>query len=165
MRRLATLISLAACLATAQAAPPTDASIDALLAVTKTERMLDAMYANIEQMMRQGMQAAVQGQTLSDEQRRLLDTTPPRLAGVMRDELSYASIKPLYLQIYRESFTQEEVDGLLAFYRSPAGAALIEKMPVVMQKSVVAVQQRMGPLMEKLRQAMEAAVAEAKAAK
>ena len=165
MRRLVTLICLAATLATAQAAPPSEASIEALLTVTKAERLLDGMYANIEQMMRQSMQAAVQGQTLSDEQRRVLDAAPARLAKVMREELSYASLKPLYVGIYRESFTQDEVDGLLAFYRSPAGVAMIEKMPLVMQKSLVGVQQRMGPIMDKLRQAMEAAVADAKAAK
>ena len=165
MRRLVTLICLAATLATAQAAPPSEASIEALLTVTKAERLLDGMYANIEQMMRQSMQAAVQGQTLSDEQRRVLDAAPARLAKVMREELSYASLKPLYVGIYRESFTQDEVDGLLAFYRSPAGVAMIEKMPLVMQKSMVGVQQRMGPIMDKLRQAMEAAVADAKAAK
>lgn len=165
MRRLVALICLAATLATAQAAPPSEASIEALLTATKAERLLDGMYANIEQMMRQSMQAAVQGQTLSDEQRRVLDAAPPRLAKVMREELNYASLKPLYVQIYRESFTQDEIDGLLAFYRSPAGVAMIEKMPVVMNKSMVAVQQRMGPMMDKLRQAMEAAVAEAKAAR
>ncbi|MEK8051630.1 DUF2059 domain-containing protein [Ideonella sp. DXS22W] len=165
MRRLVTLICLAATLATAQAAPPSEASIEALLTVTKAERLLDGMYANIEQMMRQSMQAAVQGQTLSDEQRRVLDAAPARLAKVMREELSYASLKPLYVGIYRESFTQDEVDGLLTFYRSPAGVAMIEKMPLVMQKSLVGVQQRMGPIMDKLRQAMEAAVADAKAAK
>lgn len=165
MRRLATLICLTAALATAQAAPPSAASIEALLTVTKAERMMDGMYASVEQMMRQGMQQAAQGQNLSDEQRRLLDAAPPRLVKVMREELSYAALKPLYVEIYREAFTQDEIDGLLAFYRSPAGAAMIDKMPLVMQRSMQAVQQRMGPMMEKLRQAMEAAVAEAKAAK
>lgn len=165
MRRLATLVCLAASLVTAQAAPPSDASIEALLTVTQAERLMDGMYANMEQMMRQGMQQAMRGQTLNDEQRRVLDAAPPRLAKVMREELSYATLKPMFAEVYRDTFTQDEIDGLLAFYRSPAGKAMIEKMPQAMQRSMAAVQQRMGPVMDKVRQAMEATVAEAKAVK
>lgn len=165
MRRLAVLICLAASLATARAAPATEASIDALLEASRTERLLDGLYAQLEQAMRNGMLQALQGQTLSAEQQRVVDAAPGRLARVLREELSYASLKPMYLQIYRETFTQEEIDGLLAFYRSPAGVAMVEKMPQAMQRSMVAVQQRMGPVMLKMREALEAAVAEAKAAK
>lgn len=165
MRRLATLVCLAATLATAQAAPPTEASVDALLEASRSERLLEGMYSQIEQAMRNGMQQAVQGQALSAEQQRVIDAAPARLAKVLREELNYATLKPMYVQIYRETFTQDEIDGLLAFYRSPAGAAMVEKMPLAMQKSMGAVQQRMGPVMAKLRAAMEAAVAEAKATK
>ena len=47
-------------------------------------------------------------------------------------------------------FTQEEIDGLIAFYESPAGATFVEKMPVVMQKSMSIMQSRAATVMEKM---------------
>ena len=64
---------------------------------------------------------------------------------------------------------QAERDGyradLLAFYRSPAGVALLEKMPLVTQKSTAITQQRIGPLVEKLKASMAKTVQDAKTAK
>lgn len=34
----------------------------------------------------------------------------------------------------KATFAQEEVDGMIAFYRSPAGAALIQKSPALFAK-------------------------------
>ena len=39
------------------------------------------------------------------------------------------------------------IQGMLAFYRTPAGQAVIEKMPLVMQNTMQAVQERMGAMM------------------
>jgi hypothetical protein len=74
-------------------------------------------------------------------------------------------MRPLYIQIYQESFTQEEIDGLIAFYKSPLGIAFVEKMPLVMQKSMTIMQSRTGPLMEKMKAVIDQAMADAKAAK
>src|SRR5262249_25615685 len=78
----------------------------------------------------------------------------------MKEALKWDDLKQMYFQIYSESFTQEEVDGMLAFYESPAGKAVIKKMPVVMQKSMTQVQQRILPLVQK---SVEEAVAMQKA--
>jgi hypothetical protein len=83
----------------------------------------------------------------------------------MRKEMSWATLRPMYVQIYRDTFTQKEVDGLIAFYKSPTGVAFVDKMPVVMQKSQALMQTRIGPLAESVRAAMQEAVAEVKATK
>jgi hypothetical protein len=78
--------------------------------------------------------------------------------------LTWEKLRPLYVQIYQESFTQEEIDGPIAFYESPAGVAFVEKLPFVMQKSMSIMQSRMAPMMEKMKAAMKEAIAEPKAA-
>ncbi len=69
----------------------------------------------------------------------------------------------MYTRIYMESFTQDEVDGMLAFYATPAGQALIKKMPVAMQKTMEAMQQMMGPMMQKLQAIQSESIAELQA--
>jgi hypothetical protein len=108
------------------------------------------------------MQQAAAGKTLTDEQQRLIQIAPRQFVEVMRQEFNWSTLKPIYVGIYRESFSQEEIDGLVAFYRSPAGQAFVNKMPVVTQKSMAAVQAMLGPLGQKMKAAMDRALAEAK---
>lgn len=148
----------------AHAAPPSDASIATLLSVTQSDKMVDSLYANMEQQLRQGMRIASQGKTLTAEQARVLDLAPARLAKVMREEITWARLEPMMVQIYRESFEQAEIDGLIAFYQSPAGQAFVAKMPVVMQRSMEVSQQQLQAFMPKLQAAMAEVMKEARLA-
>ncbi len=149
----------------AHAAPPTDESIHALLAVTQSDKMMDAMHANMERMIRQGMQQASAGRTLTPEQTRVLELAPARLANVMREEVNWAKMQPMIVQLYREHFDQAEVDGLIAFYKSPTGQAFVTKMPVVMRRSMEMTQAQMQAFMPKLQAAMNEVMKEAKLGK
>lgn len=146
----------------AQAAPPSDASIATLLAVTQSNKMLDTMYASMEQSIRQGMQAAAGNRTLSPEQARIMELAPARLANLMREEMSWAKMEPMVVQIYRDNFDQAEVDGLIAFYQSPVGQSFVTKMPVVMQRSMEASHTQLQAFMPKLQAAMKQVIQEAR---
>jgi len=156
--------ALALVAANAWAEPPTPESVEALLAATRAETMMNSMYAVVEQSMRDGMRQSMQGKTLTDEQQRVLDAVPGKFIAVMREEFNWPKMKPLYVQLYRETFDQEEIDGLIAFYRSPAGQAFVNKMPTVMQKSMAISQAQLQTFLPKMRAAMEQAMAEAKVA-
>jgi len=145
-----------------QAEPASQKSVEALLTVTKVEAMMDSLYSGMDQTMRQSISQATQGKSLSAEQQRALDAVPAKFVAVMREEMSWQKMKPLYVQIYRETFDQEEIDGMLAFYASPAGKAVITKMPVVMQKSLVLSQSLTQSTIPKMVAAMEEAMREAK---
>jgi len=144
------------------AAPASPQSVEAVLEVTRVEAMLNTMYANLEPMMRQAMQQSVGGRKVTAEEQRLLDALPGKFAALMREEMAWEKLKPLYVQVYAESFDQEEIDALLVFYRSPAGQALIGKMPVVMQKSMALVQGQMQSFLPRMQKAIDEAMAEAK---
>ena len=165
MRKFVLFISVALFSSAACCAPPSTESVDHLLAVTKSETIIDGMLVNIEQSMRQGMATAQKGQQITAEQQRSMDLLPAKFAKVFREAMNWASMRPMFVQIYQESYTQEEVDGLVAFYQSPIGVAYIEKMPIVMQKSMTLVQTRMGPMMEKMQAALKQAMEEAKTPK
>ena len=115
--------------------------------------------------MRQGMAQASVGKSLSAEQQRVLETAPKRFVDVMRNEFTWESLKPMYIEIYRDTFTQDEIDGLISFYQSPIGMVFVNKMPEVMQRSMVSMQSRLQPMLEKMRAAMRQAIEEAKVSK
>jgi hypothetical protein len=165
MKKILAGFSLVLCAFSALAAEPSDASIEKLLTVMKAESLMDSVYGSLEQNMRQGMAQASAGKPLSDEQKRVLESAPKAFAKVMREELTWANLKPMYIQVYKESFDQEDVDGLIAFYESKVGQNYISKMPLAMQKTMTSVQQRMGPMVKKMGEAMKAAMEEAKLGK
>ena len=61
-------------------------------------------------------------------------------------------LKPMYVEIYTTNFTQEEIDGLISFYESPAGKAFVAKMPAVVQAIMAEMPKRMRPMMQKMEQ-------------
>jgi hypothetical protein len=115
--------------------------------------------------MRQAMKQAVGDKPLSPEQQRALELVPSKFVAAMRAEFTWATLKPRYVQLYQETFEQEEIDGLIAFYRSAVGQAYINKMPTVLQKSMSIAQSQMQSLLPRMKQATEEAIREAKLAK
>ena len=162
MRKLIALLALAGCSLAAGAAPPSDESILTLFKVMKAESLLDSVYATLEPAMKQAMQQATAGKTLSAEQQRVMDLAPQRLSQVLRAELSWDKLLPMQLSIYRESFEQDEIDGLIEFYKSPLGQSFVSKMPVVSQKAMAATQSHMQHVIPKLKAAMDEVLAEAR---
>lgn len=156
------LVTLLASLSV-HAAPASQESVEALLTVTRTEKMMDSLYSGMDQMMRQSIGQTLQGQSLSAEQQRALDVLPSKFVSVMREEMSWQKMKPLYVQLYRETFEQEEIEGMLAFYDSPAGKAVLNKMPMVMQKSLALSQSLLQSAIPKMKAAVEEAIKEAQA--
>lgn len=147
------------------AAPPSAESLDALFELTRAAALMDSVSATIDQNLRQTQEQALAGQKLSEGQRKVIEAANQKSVQIVRDEISWAKLKPVYVSIYQESLTQEDIDGLIAFYRSPAGEAMMKKLPLVMQKTMTAVQASLAPMVEKLKAAQAQAIAEAKALK
>ena len=164
MKRFAPLVLLCLTLS-AHAAQPTPESIERLLALSNSDKMMDAMKPQMGAMMKAGIDQAMGGRQPSAEEQRIIDKFVAKASAAMGDELSMEKFKPMFLEIYSANFTQEDVDGMIAFYQSPAGQALITKMPLVMQSIMSSMPKRMAPMVEKMKQASEEMRAEFEALK
>jgi uncharacterized protein len=143
-------------------APPTEDSLRQLLMVTNARKLVDGMMGQMEERMKSSTQQALQGQTVSAEQQRIIDNMQNRTIALLKQEMSWEKLEPMYFRIYRESFTQEDIDGMLAFYRTPAGRSLLMKMPVVMQQSMTETQRMILPLVQQMRKIQDEALADLK---
>jgi len=159
---LALLALLAGALAHAE--PPTVESIDRLIAASHQDRVLAAVLDNMEVSMRTALKAALKDMPMNAAQQKLFDEAPAKLVKVTRDGLNPEQLRASQIKVYQETFTQSDIDGLLAFYRSPAGSAYIDKMPLVVQRTNADLQVRLAPLVEQMKAAMQDAIAQIKAA-
>ncbi|HUL47433.1 MAG TPA: DUF2059 domain-containing protein [Steroidobacteraceae bacterium] len=158
------LMLLAAPAVWSQDAPPTEASIRQLFEVMHTSRLLDSMMTQIDQVMHSSIQQSLKGQKLNAEQQQILDDMGSELAGMVKQYLKWSDLEPQMIAIYRKTFSQQEIDGMLAFYRSPTGQAVIEKLPLAMQNTMQFTMQRVGDLQPKIAQLQRDTIAALKRA-
>jgi hypothetical protein len=134
------------------------------LGVMESRKLVDGVMGQIDANMQASMKQALAGQELTAKQQEVADQMRAKMVGVFKDEMKWETLEPMMVDIYQKSFSQQEVDGMIKFYKSKAGHAVIVKMPVVMQNTMQIVQQKMGSLMPKIIQLQQDAIAQVKAA-
>jgi uncharacterized protein len=134
--------------------PPSKESIDKLLVAMNVEKMIANMQAQVESAMKAGVDQSLRGQALSADQQKIVDALRVKISSELTSQLNWENMRPLYTQVYSETFTQEEINGLTAFYESPAGRAFVSKVPQVMKKTMTLMQARMGPVIRDLQQSI-----------
>jgi hypothetical protein len=149
MKRLVMLLAGLVFSSFAIAAQPTADSVEKLLMLMQTEKMAGSVFQNMDAIMKGSMDQAIP-KPVTPEMQQAIDKFRVGTLQMIKEELSWEKMHPIYVQIYQESFTQDDIDGLINFYASPAGQSFIEKMPVVMQKSMTLMQARMGPIMQRM---------------
>lgn len=86
-----------------------------------------------------------------------------KVMEVVYKQLTWESLKPDFIEIYSEVFTEREIKDLTAFYQTPLGQKLLEKMPEITGKSMGLMQKRMATIMPEMQKVIQESVKEAKA--
>jgi hypothetical protein len=146
---------------------PTKEQLTKLFELMRIKQQISSMTKMMPAMMRQQMQAHVKE----------MQKNHPELAA-MTEEQQQASMKveskfmekvvDLYTSdemiadmegIYQKHLTRSDVDGIIAFYSSPAGQHMVDMAPVIMQEYVPLMmqrtQERIKPLMDEMSKEME----------
>ncbi len=144
----------------AMATPPSDSDINRLLAASRAQNMLDAMLPQMEAMQAQQFSQLTREQSFTPEQKQRLQRIQQRTSQTLREALSWSQLRPMYVDMYKQSFTKEDVLAMAEFYESPAGQSLLDKTPALMQNLMVAIQQKMNPLLADLQKDLEQIVNE-----
>jgi hypothetical protein len=138
--------------------PASAESIREVMEITKSRQLLDSVYAQFDGLMQQMVEKALPGKKLSAEQEKILAEMSAKMIDIIREEFNWEYLEPAFIDIYQKSFTQKEVDGMIAFYKTESGLAVIDKMPQVMQLSMQMTMERMqsmGPRIQALGKEMD----------
>ncbi|MGI8437393.1 MAG: DUF2059 domain-containing protein [Chthoniobacterales bacterium] len=153
IKRILIILALTCASLSAADPAPSDASIRELLDLTGAKKILDTVLPQMQSMTQASIREATKGQPPTPEQQKLIDRSLAQMQTVMQEELAWNKLEPMYLRIYRQSLTQSEVTGMIAFYKTPIGQAVITKMPLIMQNTMTEMQGMMGPMMQRMQQA------------
>jgi len=143
---------------------PSEETIRRLMVAMESRKVLDNALATIDSSMEMGMKHALGDKPVGVQVQKVVDEMRGRMVEVFKEALDWKDMEPLFIEVYQRSLTQDEVNGMLAFYESPAGKAVVRKMPLVMQNTTQLMQERMRTVMPKFMQIQQEATAKMKAA-
>ena len=118
-----------------------------LLQLTQGDQMMKMMEPMMKGMMAQA------DKDMPAEQRAKVGEMQEKIMALIAASLN--KLKPALAKVYTDTYTEEEIDGILAFYKSPAGKAFIQKMPEVMQRSMPVMMQMMNDLQPEIKTMIE----------
>jgi hypothetical protein len=150
--QIALLALIAVHPAVAADSKPTEESVKQLLDIMGTKNLLEDQMEQLDSVMQASMKQALAGQQPTPDQQKILDNMRLKVVSILKEQMKWETIQPVLIDIYRRSFTQEEVNGIISFYKSEPGKAVLAKMPTVMQNQMKAIQDLMASMMPKLRQ-------------
>ena len=161
MKISSTVVAVAILLCFGQASaiePDNRKAAEELLTLTNTEKNLADMRAQIGQM----MTAQLQSTNVPENMRDKLAQFQKQLMDTIFEELAFAKMKPVYVDIYSSTFTAEELSGLVSFYKSPVGRAYANKLPTLMKRMMEVAQIKMQTLAPRLKKMNDDFIAELK---
>jgi hypothetical protein len=139
----------------AYSAQPTDESVRKLIDLSQATQAVASIQQQVDTMLQNTVRQATQGDTITPDMQKIIDDYQKKVRAMADEQLNADSLRGIYMQAYRDSFSQEEIDQLITFYETPTGKMFAAKMPLVMQKSTLSMQQKMGPMMKQMQQATQ----------
>jgi uncharacterized protein len=126
----------------------------------KIEQLLTAM--NIEQQQKQTLDqiqqlvlGQVKSQMPSQGDAAKVEDLQKKMFALIGEETSWRKMKPVFVKVYNDTYTEQEIEGILAFYQSPAGKAMVAKQPTLTSKMMTGMQAQMGDIMTKIQKLMQ----------
>ena len=132
--------------------------IEELFRITQPEKMMQQMLAQAKAAFSSAAQNGFSAEVkkMGDDPAKYqadLQKMENQIFGILTSRLDWNTMKPQFVKLYSDTFTKDELTGLVSFYKSPAGQAQITKMPTLMGKLNTISQQQMqtaGPEIQKV---------------
>ncbi len=117
-----------------------------LLLLTNVDKIMNPLRQQVQQMQNNRLQQM----DLPPEAYEIAEKYLKRINALMTREFQWERMKNDFIDLYTDIFSEPEIRGLIEFYKTPFGTKLIEKTPLLMQKSMQLGQQRTMKIMPEI---------------
>jgi uncharacterized protein len=122
------------------------AKVRELLMTMHQDRTVDSMMHSIAKQLFEVPDA----NRLTPAQQKLTQDFQDRAMKVVSDRVGWKVVEPDYVKLYENTYSEQEINGILAFYKSPAGQAVLTKAPQLSAGVVQIVHSHMGDYQTKM---------------
>ena len=120
-----------------------NAKVEELFRLMKVDDLLKQTMKTVMEQMKSGMLQQFLGIKLPPDLEKEVAAFQDRIGAMTTDAMSWDKLEPEYAKLYVEAYSEEELDGIIAFYKTPAGQALVAKSPSLIAKSSGIAQQKL----------------------
>jgi hypothetical protein len=131
------------------------AKVQELFTTMHMDHMMDQMMDAITTSLRESLKTIPGADQMTAEQKKLMDDFLTKTLKVANDSVGWSALEPEYVKLYANTYSEEEIDGILTFYKSPAGQAMLAKTPQLTTGSMQIVQARMVDIQPKIKAMQE----------
>lgn len=122
------------------ASTPTEASVQKLFDVMNLDKLTqDTMLQLKPQFAAQADQMVkmmVETEELNSKQQNIADQLTEKMYQQSLKMISWKEMQPIYQQVYKDAYTQEEIQAQIDFYSSKIGKSILDKTPLVTEKTM-----------------------------
>lgn len=130
------------------------AKAEQLVSIQHTQKTVEQIAENITTQIDQVADRAA-GPDATPDQKAKIDSFKKQVSQVVDASLGWDAMKLAVVDLYVKNFTEDQLDAILAFYKTPAGAALLEKMPEINAQFGQVGNQRVAALRDQLQKAYQ----------
>jgi hypothetical protein len=127
------------------------AKVEELMTTMHVDSLMDQMTAMAKAQVEQSVQGMPAAETMTPTQKKILTDFQQKSLDMVMETVSYKAVEPEIVKLYTDTFTEEEIDGIATFYKSPTGQALLKKTPQLMSSMMQFMQGRIADLQPKMK--------------
>ena len=131
------------------------AKAEQLFMLLHMDTMMEQLMSGVRTQVQQITESMPGADHATPEQKKQIVDFQQRVMDVVNQKIGWKALEPDFISLYASTYTEEELDGILAFYKSPVGQRMIEKTPELTTKSTRITQQKMSELQPVLSQMVQ----------
>jgi hypothetical protein len=137
------------------------AKVEEFMRVSRLERTMTASMSLVIQQVKTGMLEEMGEVKLTPEKQQALEELQGKVERLVIEALGWPRMKENYARLYAETFTEQELDDMLAFYKSESGQSMVSKTPDLMLRAGEIAQDHMSAVVPELQKLVRDFVARA----
>jgi hypothetical protein len=131
------------------------AKAEQLFMLLHMDTMMDKLLSGVKKQVQQITESMPGAAQATPEQKKQIVDFQQRVMDTVNGKIGWKALEPDFINLYATTYTEEELDGIVAFYKSPVGQRMIEKTPELTTKSTQITQQKMSELQPVLNQMVQ----------
>jgi hypothetical protein len=130
------------------------------LKLAQVDRSMQQMLGMIVQQMKSGMIQQLTGMKIPPEMEKPMAEFQDKVGAMIAGAMSWDKLQPQYVKLLADAYTDEELDDIIAFYRSKSGQSMVSKAPQLMTKGAEIAQGQIATVTPELQKLMKEFMAE-----
>jgi hypothetical protein len=126
-------------------------AVEELFILTGTSKMMDSVKIQTKKMILRQLSQ----QDIPEAKKPMFNKYMTKMADIITDTMNWDNIKSEMIDLYVNNFSENEIDDMLTFYKSPTGKKFVEKMPDIMKSSMEIGQKQSQIMIPKLNKLFE----------